>query len=100
MEYAQIEVRLAGSLENTVIKEVSVPEIPVLKSIHGHDSLVNIKKTRTDAVDQKEERDRLEKQYTAAVIEKLFPGVMNKFPQTLAEIGEEEPVVDATSKKK
>jgi hypothetical protein len=100
MEYAQIEVRLAGSLENTVIKEVSVPEIPVLKSLHGHDAVVNIKKTRSDAVDQKEERDRLDKQYTVVVIEKLFPGVMNKLPQTLVEIGEEEPVVESNSKKK
>lgn len=100
MEYAQIEVRLAGSLENTVIKEVSVPEIPILKSIHGHDALVNIKKTRSDAVDGKEERDRLEKNYTPVIVEKLFPGVMNKLPQTLVEIGEEEPAVEATSKKK
>ena len=100
MEYAQIEVRLAGSLENTVIKEVSVPEIPVLKSLHGHDAVVNIKKTRADAVDQKEERDRLEKQYTPVVIEKLFPGVMNKLPQTLVDIGIEEPSIESTSKKK
>jgi hypothetical protein len=100
MEYAQIEIRLSGSLENTVIKEVSVPEIPILKSIHGHDALVNIKKTRADAVDGKEERDRLEKYYTPVIVEKLFPGVMNKLPQTLVEIGEEEPAVEATSKKK
>jgi hypothetical protein len=100
MEYAQIEVRLAGSLENTVIKEVSAPEIPILKSIHGHDALVNIKKTRSDAVDVKEERDRLEKQYTAVVIEKLFPGVMGKLPQTLVEVGEEDPAAESTAKKK
>lgn len=100
MEYAQIEVRLAGSLENTIIKEVSVPEIPVLKAIHGHDAVVNVKKTRSDDVDQKEERDRLEKQYTPVVIDRLFPGVLNKLPQTLVEIGEEEPAVESNAKKK
>lgn len=99
MEYAQIEVRLASSLENTVIKEVSVPEIPVIKSIHGHDAVVNIKKTRVESIDVKAERERLERYYTPGVIEKLFPGVLGKLPQTLVEIGEEEPVVE-TSKKK
>lgn len=99
MQYAQIEVRLSGSLENTVIKEVSVPEIPVLKTLHGHDAVVNIKKTRDEAIDTKAERERLERAYTPGVVEKLFPGVLGKLPQTLVEIGEEEPVVE-TSKKK
>ena len=99
MEYAQIEVRLSGSLENTVIKEVSAAEIPVIKSLHGHDAVVNIKKTRSDAVDQKEERDRLEREYTSPVVEKLFPGVLGKLPQTLVEIGVEEPVVETAKKK-
>ena len=99
MEYANVEIRLAGSLENTVIKEVSTPEIPVLKAIHGHDAVVNVKKSRVGEVDLKEERDRLERIYTPAVVEKLFPGVLNKLPTTLVEIGEEAPV-EAVSKKK
>jgi hypothetical protein len=99
MEYANVEIRLAGSLENTVLKEVSVPEIPVLKAIHGHDSVLNIKKSRLGEVNSKEERERLERQYTPAIVEKLFPGVLNKLPTTLAEIGEEAPV-ESTSKKK
>jgi hypothetical protein len=99
MEYANIEIRLAGSLENTVIKEVSAPEIPVIKSVHGHDAVINIKKTRTTPVDLKVERDRLEQIYTAPLIDKLFPGVVSKLPTSLAEVGIEEPVVE-TSKKK
>lgn len=99
MEYANVEIRLAGSLENTVIKEVSVPEIPILKAIHGHDAVINIKKTREGVIDAREERDRLERQYTTAVIEKLFPGVLGKLPQTLVEIGEEAPVEPVAKKK-
>lgn len=99
MEYAQIEVRLAGSLENTVIKEVSAAEIPVLKHIHGHDAVINIKRTRVEEVDSRVERERLERQYTPPVIEKLFPGVMGKLPKTLVEIGVEEPVVETAKKK-
>ena len=99
MEYANIEIRLAGSLENTVIKEVSAPEIPVIKSVHGHDAVIKIKKTRTTPVDLKVERDRLEQIYTAPLIDKLFPGVVSKLPTSLIEVGVEEPVAE-TSKKK
>lgn len=99
MEYAQVTVRLAGSLENTVIKEVSIPEIPILKAIHGHDAVVEISKTRTAEVEQAAERDRLDKAYGTPILEKLFPGVTSKLPTTLVDIGLEQPV-EATAKKK
>lgn len=99
MEYANIEIRLAGSLENTVIKEVSVPEIPVLKSIHGHDAVVNIKKTRTSQVDSKTERDRLDRIYGQPLVEKLFPGVVSKLPTSLLDIGVEEQAPETPKKK-
>jgi hypothetical protein len=98
MEYANIEIRLAGSLENTVIKEASAPEIAVIKAIHGHDAVVNIKKSRVGQVEQAVERDRLGRFYKDEVIAKLFPGVTSKLPTTLAEVGVEVP--EETSKKK
>jgi hypothetical protein len=98
MEYANVEVRLAGSLENTVRKEVSSPEIAVIKALHGHDAVVNIKKSRVSPVDQATERDRLGKFYGDDVIAKFFPGVTSKLPTTLAEVGVEVP--EETSKKK
>ena len=98
MEYANVEVRLAGSLENTVRKEVSAPEIAVIKALHGHDAVVNIKRSRVAQVDQASERDRLGKFYGDEVIAKFFPGVTAKLPATLAEVGVEVP--EETSKKK
>jgi hypothetical protein len=98
MEHANVEIRLAGSLENTVRKEVSAPEIAVLKAIHGHDAVVNIKKSRTDSLGQEVERARLEKHYGESVIGRFFPGVTAKLPSTLAEVGVEVP--EETSKKK
>ena len=98
MEYANVEIRLAGSLENTVRKEVSAPEIAILKAIHGHDAVVNIKKSRVSPTEQAVERDRLGKFYNDDVIAKLFPGVTSKLPNTLAEIGVEVP--EENSKKK
>jgi hypothetical protein len=98
MEHANVEIRLAGSLENTVRKEVSAPEIAVLKALHGHDAVVNIKKSRTASVELGVERARLEKNYGEAVIGRFFPGVTAKLPSTLAEVGVEVP--EETSKKK
>ena len=98
MEYANVEVRLAGSLENTVRKEVTAPEIAVLKALHGHDAVVNIKRSRVANTEQGVERARLEKNYGEAVIGKFFPGVTAKLPSTLAEVGVEVP--EETSKKK
>ncbi len=99
MEYAQVTVRLAGSLENTVIKEVSVPEIPILKAIHGHDAVVDISKTRSEPVADAVERDRLDKVYGTPIIEKLFPGVTAKLPSTMVDIGLEVPVETVAKKK-
>jgi hypothetical protein len=98
MEYANVEIRLAGSLENTVRKEVTAPEIAILKAIHGHDAVVNIKKSRSASVEQGAERSRLEKHYGEAAIARFFPGVTAKLPSTLAEVGVEVP--EETSKKK
>jgi hypothetical protein len=96
MQFANVEIRLAGSLENTVIKEVSVPEIAVLRAVHGHDAVVNIKPSRVEAVDSKVERDRLERAFNPQIVEKLFPGVIAKLPTDLSDVGvdlpEEAPV--------
>lgn len=99
MEYAQVTVRLAGSLLNTVTKEVSAPEIVILKSLHGSDSIVDIKKSKTDATPGSSDRPRLELVYGEDKVEKVFPGALNKLPATLAEVGVEEPV-EASKKAK
>lgn len=88
MEYAKAEIRLAGSLENTVVKNVSAPEIAVLRMIHGEDAVVNVSYSHSDAeVTQKSERERLSKFYNPGVVEKLFPGAIGRLATTLAEVG-------------
>lgn len=62
------KVRLSGNLYNEVPKsEVTIPEINILRVIHGGDAIVDIKEIkpvdRTDA----EERDRLAQIYGAAI---------------------------------
>ena len=88
MEYANTEILIGGSLENTVIKEVSAPEIAVLRAIHGDDALVNTVKSRSDAsVDVRSERERLTKVYGGEVLKKLFPGALSVIPSKLIEVG-------------
>lgn len=87
MEYANIEIRLSGSRDNTVIKEVSAPEVAVIRSIHGDDSVVNPKFSRNDEVDTKSERARLSGIYGPDIVEKLFPGVTGVLPSALAAVG-------------
>jgi hypothetical protein len=87
MEYANTEIRIGGSLENTVIKEVSAPEIAVLRAIHGDDALVNTVKSRIGDIDARSERERLTKIYGVEVLKRLFPGALSVIPSKLADVG-------------
>ena len=87
MEYANTEIRIGGSLENTVIKEVSAPEIAVLRAIHGEDALVNTVKSRIGDIEARNERERLTKIYGVEVLKRLFPGALSVIPSKLADVG-------------
>lgn len=103
MQYCDCEVRLSGSLLNTVPKQnVSVPEILVLRAIHGPDSVVNIRKVRVGKVSHPAEFDRLLHLYGGAGLRteegqatgqgslnlhNLFPGAIKRLPITLEEAG-------------
>lgn len=89
MDYATAQIRLAGELHSTVIKEVSAPEIAILRHIHGEDALIDIKKSRSATVSQADERDRLDRVYGEELMKKLFPGLSAKLPMDLADVGVE-----------
>lgn len=87
MEYANAEIRLSGSLENTVHKEVSASEIPIIKHLHGHDAVLNVKKSRVEKVDLADERIRLDVTYTPDVVAKVYAGSASRLFETLEEVG-------------
>lgn len=104
MDYANVEIRLGGSLHNTVIKEVSAPEIAVLRKIHGADAVNQVVKTRTETVVNRAERERIESLYGKDVVISAFGGEFAKLPESLAdvdagEVSEPEAPVTAKSKK-
>jgi hypothetical protein len=87
MEYANAEIRLSGSLENTVVKEVSASEIPIIKQLHGADAVLNVKKSRVDKIDLAEERIRLDITYKPDVVSKVYAGTTSRLFETLEEVG-------------
>ena len=102
MQLHQAKIRLSSSLLNEVVKEdLTVPEIVVLRQIHGlinpetgnveSDAVVEIKPTRFDSSrTEREERDRLAMLYNGGLqrqgltIAKMFPVGL---PQTADGIG-------------
>lgn len=107
MQFCSVTVRLGASLLHTVTnKIVSVPEIQVLKHIHGHDAVVDIVPYGRGAIDpesrqfvadalysHEEERERLRVTYelnnnneeALGLVGKLF-GLMGPLPERLRDI--------------
>lgn len=104
MQYCKVDVQLAGKLTDIVKgKRVSVPEIVILRHIHGNDSVSNIRVLPPEAIDldaddyvpydDAAERDRLFTTYERVApenergfINQLFPQ-MQALPRTLRHIG-------------
>jgi hypothetical protein len=97
-------VALNGDITFTVFKQdVTVPEIAILRAIHGPDSVRDIKPLHMDKRSHSEERSRLMHEYGNAkdhkdesIFEKLFPGLSPlpvHFKDIGIEIADEEPVI-------
>jgi hypothetical protein len=98
-------VALNGDITFTVFKQdVTVPEIAILRAIHGADAVRDIKPLHMDKRSHSEERQRLLLEYGNAkdskdesIFEKLFPG-LSPLPVTFKDIGidlsEEDPFVE------
>lgn len=68
MRLFSCKVRLGGSLYNEVVKsEVTIPEIIVLRAIHGADAVADIKETGEAKRTDSDERDRLAVEYGKAI---------------------------------
>lgn len=97
MQFCKVEIQLGGDMTNTVIKSgVSVPEIVLLREIHGGAPSVRVISIEsTKPVSSAEELGRLRHEYSTAVtdlgerlVDKVFPGVGVKLAQTLDDIGD------------
>ena len=94
MQVFNAKVRLAGSLLNEVKRlGLTVPEIVVLRRLHGEDAVVDIQHVGDAEVDDIDERGRLHEEYAGGLaslgeeqktsIEKMFGGDYNPLPRKL-----------------
>lgn len=92
MELARVEIRLSGSLANTVVRhKVTPPELLLLRELHGDEAIANIEYTGKEAKAHHEVLDAMNTFYNTEngkrAMEKIFPGASPKIPTTFREIG-------------
>jgi hypothetical protein len=113
MQICKVEIKIGGDMLNAVVKDgVSVPEIVLLRAIHGAvDSVIVLDVTDETEVSNRAELERLHQVYSTATNSKaelwvdiVFPGMGVVLPQTLSDIGDSfapaEPAPKASRKKK
>jgi hypothetical protein len=93
MQTAQAEILLHGNISSTVVRIVTPAEIPILRSIHGDDAVINIEPKGDTKRTNAEEVERLKGFYGDVAFAKVFPGALPKLPMTLAEVGAAAPEV-------
>ena len=79
MDLVTAEIQIGGDLRNVMIRgvtrPVTVPEIEVLRLVHGEDSVTvgkgcgHVKRTA------KEEKKRLADRYGAKLVDQVYPGI-------------------------
>lgn len=108
MQLVHCTVNLAGDPRKQVRRvHVSVPEVQLLREIHGNDAVIELNYAGArEGVDELENLKRFYggKPEIAAMIDKLFPGSRPNLPLMLSDIGfgdiATDEIVEAFNKKK
>lgn len=96
MEIANCEVRLLGSIQNSVPRlNITPAEAAILREIHGSDSVVRVQAVGADRRPHKDEYERLAAKYGSTTTEdgtkifyKLFPQSFDpKLPVSFKDVG-------------
>ena len=98
MQIALAEILIKGSLQHSIVRIVTAPEVTVLRDIHGSDAVINVTDVSTVKRSNYEELDRLKLYFTPDVIVKIFPGALPKLPTTFAEVGVDLPKPEKADK--
>jgi hypothetical protein len=73
IEYASIDIAIGGDARATIRKQpVSIPEIVLLRAVHGDDAVTNIRILGTWDCDDDTERDRLGNFYKDTTVQRIF----------------------------
>lgn len=94
MNFFKAKIRLKGSVQNEVIAAaLSVPEILILRKLHGKDAVVNMEPIENQKVKNADERARLHRKYGRGLasmepplsVDRLF-GTYAPLPKSLDEL--------------
>ena len=87
MEIFSAEINLGGDIRNSVVIHLlTVPELEVLRRVHGHDAIWNISKTGEDAtIENDHERETLQLKYGPEVVSTTF-GPYGQLPTKFTEL--------------
>ena len=87
MEIFSAEVNLGGDIRNSVVVHlVTVPELEILRRVHGHDAIWNIAKTGDDPrIENDHERETLQLKYGPEVVSTTF-GPYGQLPTKISEL--------------
>lgn len=88
MQTAIAEILLQGDMLNTATKRISAAEVPILRSIHGAESVTKFSEFEISDISNAEEFDRLERIYGPAV-RQIYTGAMPRLITTFTEVGVE-----------
>jgi hypothetical protein len=86
MQTAIAEILLQGDMLNTATKRISAAEVPILRSIHGSESITKFSEFEVSEIPQVEEIERLERIYGSSV-RQIYSGVMPRLITTFSEVG-------------
>ena len=98
MQLCSFSVLLGGDRNHVIQMRTTVPEIEVLRTLHGDEAVVDIEVVGNPDVNQREERDRLKKKFKKNlpapdasgrknVVDVVFPNPRANLPTQLKEIG-------------
>jgi len=92
MELAKVEIRLNGSLANTVVRHSVTPaELLVLRELHGDECLASINWQGKVNTTHEQVLENMRSFYNTEsgkkALERLFPGASPKLPPTFKDIG-------------
>lgn len=88
MQICSVTVRLRGDItQERTGKLVTVAEIPILRHIHGEDSVLNIQPAGRSKTSRAEEIERLKIEYGPELFATVYTGWQPKLAESLEDIG-------------
>lgn len=86
MQTAIVSVLLNGDILNSTPKRVSAAEVPILRSIHGADSVTRAREFEDVEVKDSDEVERLVATY-GAVVREVYQGPVPRLVTSFSEVG-------------